>query len=274
MTVSTLEIVCTALLIGSAVFFMLVERRFSYNKGQRAFREGFWLDMFWYNIIQSFVLGLIISRFIAWIDTSSGFSRLQIITDWPIWAQVALFLVTHDLYIYCFHRLQHNVPKLWRLHEAHHSVPNVDWLSGVRSHPLEILINQTIEFLPIVLLGAAPEVAAIKGVISAVWGMYIHSNLDMRTGWIQKVINGPEMHRWHHAIDPRAMNRNFATKFAIWDWLFGTAFLPKGEKAQTYGLDYDYPKGYFSQTMFAFRKEPSPAIHDSHSDSTSKPLSA
>ena len=51
------------------------------------------------------------------------------------------------------------------------------------------------------LLGAAPEVALIKGTIDAVWGMYIHSNIDVRAGVLQYVLNGPEMHRWHHAIE-------------------------------------------------------------------------
>jgi len=76
----------------------------------------------------------------------------------------------------------HGNKYLWRLHEAHHSPKKVDWLSGSRSHAFEILINQTVEFLPIVLLGSPPEVAAYKGVISAVWGMYIHANLGINTG--------------------------------------------------------------------------------------------
>jgi len=79
------------------------------------------------------------------------------LSDWPLAAQLGFFLVTHDLYIYLFHRLQHSSSLLWRIHEAHHSVREVDWLAGTRSHALEILINQTIEFLPMTLLGAAPE---------------------------------------------------------------------------------------------------------------------
>ena len=83
----------------------------------------------------------------------------------------------------------HGNKYLWRLHEAHHSPKKIDWLSGSRSHAFEILINQTVEFLPIVLLGSPPEVAAYKGVISAVWGMYIHSNLGINTGFLRKIIN-------------------------------------------------------------------------------------
>ncbi len=128
----------------------------------------------------------------------------------------------------------------------------VDWLAGSRSHALEILINQTIEFLPIILLGSPSEVIAYKGLISAVWGMYIHANIDVKSGWLQKIINGPEMHRWHHSTG-KGRNRNFATKFAIWDWIFGTAFLPE-TKPDEYGLKTFFPKNYFVQTFYAFRK--------------------
>ena len=100
-----------------------------------------------------------------------------------------------------------------------------------------------------VLLGAAPEVPLIKGAVSAVWGLYIHANLDVRTGRLQWVINGPEAHRWHHARDLEARDRNFATKFAFWDRLFGTAYLPAGRKPSGYGLpDVDFPRGYVRST--------------------------
>ena len=149
------------------------------------------------------------------------------------------------------HRWQHKNKYLWRIHEAHHSPKKVDWLSGSRSHALEILINQTIEFMPIVLLGAPVEVLAYKGLISAVWGMYIHANLNVHTGNLQKIINGPEMHRLHHTTG-KGRNRNFATKLAIWDWLFDTAYFPL-DKATDYGLKTYFPPHYLKQTLFAFR---------------------
>lgn len=62
----------------------------------------------------------------------------------------------------------------------------------------------------------------------AAWGLWIHSNVDVRTGRLRWILNGPEAHRWHHATDPDARDRNFGTKLAFWDRLFGTAFLPAG----------------------------------------------
>lgn len=240
------------IIISAAVLFIILERLFPYTKGQEVLREGFFDDLALYTIAQSYILSIIIFGYIInFIDSTTGISRLKLFADVPIWIQLVFFIITHDIYIYWMHRWQHSNKWLWRIHEAHHSPKKVDWLSGSRSHALEILINQTVEFAPIVLLGSPPEVIAYKGVISAVWGMYIHSNIDVRTGWLQKIINGPEMHRWHHSTG-KGRNRNFATKLAIWDWIWGTAFLPLA-KPDEYGLKTYFPEHYFSQTLFAFR---------------------
>jgi sterol desaturase/sphingolipid hydroxylase (fatty acid hydroxylase superfamily) len=249
----SLAIVCTTMVILAGGLLVVLERLFPYTSGQPLFRSGFMTDLGLYAIAQSYVLGLVIFVLIGWIDQQSGLSRFVFLRSQPLAAQMVVFLLVHDFYIYWFHRWQHSNALLWRIHEAHHSTTEVDWLSGSRSHSLEILINQTVEFLPIVLL-ASPEVAVIKGAIDAIWGMYIHSNIDVRTGRLQRVINGPEMHRWHHADDPRSHNRNFSTKLAIWDWLFATAYLPETEKPTRYGLHDDFPTGYFRQHIHAFRR--------------------
>jgi len=246
------EVIAYIIIICAAVLFIILERIFPYNKNQKILREGFFNDLALYTIAQSYILGIIIfSLIIKFIDNTSELSRLQILKETPVWIQLIAFTITHDLYIYWMHRWQHSNKYLWRLHEAHHSPKKVDWLSGSRSHALEILINQTVEFLPIVLLGSPPEVIAYKGVISAVWGMYIHSNLCIKTSWLQKIINGPEMHRIHHTTG-KGRNRNFATKLAVWDWIFGTAFQPD-EKAEVYGLKTFFPTNFFYQFLFAFR---------------------
>jgi sterol desaturase/sphingolipid hydroxylase (fatty acid hydroxylase superfamily) len=250
---------------GAAVFFMIAERLWPYNRGQKVLRTGFWLDFLWYNFFQSFLLALVIS----WIlDQAKGALSLgggSFLSSWPVLCQVCFFIVTHDLYIYSFHRWQHHNRWLWRLHEAHHSVPEVDWLSGIRSHPFEILINQTIEYAPMILLGASPVAVLAKSAFGSIYGMFIHSNLRVRLGPLLYVFNGPELHRWHHAnCDERAYNKNFATKFAFWDWLFGTVYNPPEERAISYGLNQEpFPEGrpwllfldgYLGQVALAFRR--------------------
>ena len=275
--------ICSLIIITlAAVIMILLEKFFPYTKGQKIFREGFFNDIVMYSIVQSYLLGLIIFGILNWVKFNTDLYQYSLIGNWPVWVQVLFFLITHDFYIYWFHRWQHHNRFLWRTHEAHHSPRTVDWLSGARSHSLEILINQTVEFAPIILLGASPEVAIYKGMISAVWGMFIHSNIDVRLGKLQYFINGPELHRWHHSDEEgKEFQNNYGTKLAVWDWIFGTAFFPDPEvrKPKQFGLSDtpDYPlskdtsenktriaaaceiiysdiKSYIKQHLYAFRK--------------------
>lgn len=236
---------CAVVLASGAL--IALERARPYDRGQPLLHDGFWVDLVGYAIVQSYALGLLIGALV-------GEPRRGLVSEWPLWAQLAFFVATHDFYIYWFHRLQHRIPLLWRIHEAHHSAVHVDWLAGARSHSIEILVNQTVEFGAMIALGASPEAIVAKGAVSAIWGMWIHSNIDVRTGWLQRVLNGPEMHRWHHARDYHGRyGANFATKLALWDWLFGTAYLPANRPAR-YGLGEPFPRGYLAQHLHAFRR--------------------
>ena len=247
-------LICGTSIVVAAALFIWLENRIPYVPAQRILRRGFWNDLIFYTLLQSYLLGLLINMIIAAMMPFHGAVSSGYLEVWPLWLQVVFFLVTHDLYIYWMHRMQHRSRILWRLHEAHHSTDDVDWLSGSRSHAFEILINQTVEFAPMALLGASPETAVIKGSISAIWGMYIHANIDVRAGWLQYIINGPGMHRWHHSDDAHDGSFNYATKFAIWDWIFGTAKYPRTLKPGGYGIrEISFPVDYFRQFLFVFR---------------------
>lgn len=249
----------TSIILAVWVAVMMVwERIAPYRKGLPVFREGFWVDLVWYTIIQSYVLKIVIFDYVvAPIQHSFDWSSVQFVRYWPVWVQVLFFLFTHDLYIYLFHRLQHANKYLWRTHEAHHSDKEVDFLSGSRSHALEIIINQTIEFAPIILLGADPAVIPIKALLDAVFGLFIHANIRVKLGPLKYIINSPELHLWHHANYQEVFHANFSTKFSFWDYLFGTVYDPghsPGDKPENWGLYYDFPKDYFAQHFFSFKR--------------------
>ena len=250
--------ITTAILALSALLIIAWERISPYRKGLPFFREGFWIDLVWYTIIQSYFLKIIIFDYIiAPVQHHFNWNNFHFVSDWPIAIQVLFFLVTHDLYIYLFHRLQHKSKFLWRIHEAHHSGKEVDFLAGSRSHVLEIIINQTIEFAPIILLGANPVVVPIKALIDAVFGMFIHANIKVKLGKLKYFINSPELHLWHHANYQEVFHANFSTKFSVWDYLFGTVYEPghaPGNKPENWGLGYEYPRDYFLQHAFSVKR--------------------
>ncbi len=241
-----------------SILFVIFERLRPFRKAQRIFRIGFFNDLLFYTGLQELVLSLVLSRTILAFDAYLPQWRTTFLTDWPVYLQVIFFLFTHDFYIYVTHRLRHRWRWWWRLHEAHHSNVEIDWIAGARSHFFEVLIDHIVEFFPMIILGASPVTPLIKGVISATWGMFIHSNLDVDLGPLKYVINSPQMHRWHHATDQEAWGKNFTTKFSLFDWIFGTAYLPENKaKAPTgYGLGEgsDFPRNYFKAQFHAFRK--------------------
>jgi sterol desaturase/sphingolipid hydroxylase (fatty acid hydroxylase superfamily) len=250
--------VTTLILVCWVIFIITWERISPYRKGLPFFREGFWVDLVWYTIIQSYFLKILIFVYIIPVLQNAihwhGFAFFR---QWTITEQVLFFLVTHDLYIYLFHRLQHSSKILWRTHEAHHSGKEVDFLAGSRSHVVEIIINQTIEFAPIVILGAHPEVIPIKALLDAMFGMFIHANVNVRFGKLKRFLNTPELHLWHHANYREVFHANFSTKFSVWDYLFGTAYDPgtkPGNLRENWGLYYEYPKDYFLQHAFSVKR--------------------
>jgi len=254
---TTLEIT-TIILICWIAFIIAWERISPYRKGLPFFRDGFWVDLVWYTLIQSYFLQILIFKFIIpHIQLFLHWPGFTFFKSWTIAEQVLFFLVTHDLYIYLFHRWQHSSKILWRTHEAHHSGKQVDFMAGARSHAVEIIINQTIEFAPIVIMGAHPEVIPIKALLDAVQGMFIHANINVKLGKFKYFFNSPELHLWHHANYREVFHVNFSTKFSVWDYLFGTAYDPgrkPGDNPENWGLYYEYPKDYFLQHAFSVKR--------------------
>ena len=254
----TLVEITTIILFAWACGIIAWERLSPYRKGLPFFRDGFWVDLVWYTIIQSYFLKILIFNYIIpVIQNGIHWHGFAFFREWSIAEQVLFFLITHDLYIYLFHRMQHASKLLWRTHEAHHSGKEVDFLAGSRSHVVEIIINQTIEFAPIVLLGAHPEVIPIKALLDAMFGMFIHANVNVKFGKLKYFLNSPELHLWHHANYREVFHANFATKFSVWDYLFGTVYDPgkkPGELRENWGLYYDYPKDYFLQHAFSVKR--------------------
>jgi sterol desaturase/sphingolipid hydroxylase (fatty acid hydroxylase superfamily) len=250
--------ITTSILAAWIVVMIVWERLAPYRPGLSLFRDGFWVDLVWYTLIQSYFLKILIFDYvISPMQMHWDWSDWQFVRHWPVWVQVVFFVLTHDLYIYLFHRFQHANKYFWRTHEAHHSNKQVDFLAGSRSHAVEILINQTIEFAPIILLGADPAVIPIKLLLDAMSGLFIHANIRVNLGKLKYIINSPNLHLWHHANYQEVFHANFSTKFAFFDYLFGTAYDPghaPGNEPENWGLYYEYPKDYFLQHAFSVKR--------------------
>jgi len=160
----------------------------------------------------------------------------------PSWAAILLGVVLLDLAIYFQHVLFHAVPVLWRLHRVHHADVDYDVTTGLRFHPIEILLSLGIKCAVIAALGAPAIAVLVFEVLLNGASMFNHANGRLPLvvdRWLRWLVVTPDMHRVHHSVIPRELNSNFGFNLPWWDRLFGTyrAQPAAGHEAMRIGVD-------------------------------------
>jgi sterol desaturase/sphingolipid hydroxylase (fatty acid hydroxylase superfamily) len=161
---------------------------------------------------------------LAVFATARGFGLFNVITL-PAWIAVVASVVILDLAIYLQHVLFHAVPALWRLHRVHHADLEFDVTTGVRFHPIEILLSMLIKFAVVAALGAPALSVLLFEVLLNATSMFNHGNVRIPPA-IDRVLRWfvvtPDMHRVHHSIAMQETNSNFGFNLPWWDRLFAT----------------------------------------------------
>jgi sterol desaturase/sphingolipid hydroxylase (fatty acid hydroxylase superfamily) len=160
----------------------------------------------------------------------------------PRWIAVAGSVLLLDLVIYLQHVLFHAAPSLWRIHRMHHADPDFDVTTGLRFHPVEILLSMVIKLAAVAALGAPAVAVLIFEVALNGTAMFNHSNVRVPLGLdrvLRWLVVTPDMHRVHHSVVPRETNSNFGFNLPWWDRLFGTyrGQPAAGHDAMTIGID-------------------------------------
>jgi sterol desaturase/sphingolipid hydroxylase (fatty acid hydroxylase superfamily) len=177
----------------------------------------------------------------ALLAESAGFGLFNVIAL-PAWIAVAASVVILDLAIYLQHVLFHAVPGLWRLHRMHHADLEIDVSTGVRFHPVEILLSMLIKFAVVAALGAPALSVLLFEVLLNATSMFNHANVRIPLGidrLLRWIVVTPDMHRVHHSILVRETNSNFGFNLPWWDRLFGT-YRPQpaaGHGGMTIGIE-------------------------------------
>jgi len=162
---------------------------------------------------------------------------------------IGLAIVLLDLAIYAQHVVFHHVPVLWRLHRVHHTDLALDATSGLRFHPLEILLSLWFKMLLVLLLGApVVAVVAFEIVLNAM-AVFNHGNVYIPPALdrcLRVLLVTPDMHRVHHSVIKAETNSNYGFNLSCWDRLFHSyRQQPRdGQLGMTIGLEeYRDPRG-------------------------------
>ena len=240
-------------------FFWTLESLWPEDRGQPSWRGAssrtdlfYWVFDFFVNrriVGASLFLAVLILALLHVPRATIGIARL------PLWLQVPLMLLLGDLIAYWVHRAMHRSALLWRFHAVHHSSVRLDWLASARVHPLESVVSKLAAAIPMFLLGFAPGLTAVYAPFLGIYPIFLHCNLDWGYGKLGYAISSPAFHRWHHAADLEARDRNFSGLFPVFDYLFGTAYFPRGRHPQRYGVDGEpMPAALLPQLAYPFRR--------------------
>jgi len=190
------------------------------------------------------VLGITTSQgIVAFFDHGHG-----PLAQLPFWSQFALYLLVSEFCLYWIHRAFHG-QALWRFHAVHHASEDVEWISAARFHPINILLGTVSVDVAALLSGITPDVFLIIGPFATVSSAFVHANLDWTLGPLKYVLAGPVFHRWHHTLEHG--NQNYAGTFSLFDWMFGTFYMPEGALPEHFGIgEEQVPQGFGRQFLY------------------------
>lgn len=257
------------LLIAASLIVWFMEIANPWRKNQSNIRKDFWLDGFYmffnfflfslvgYNAISTVGVELF-KDFLALFDVKNLVAIK--LNSFPFWAQLLAMFVIKDFIEWNIHRLLHRVPWLWQFHKVHHSVKEMGFAAHLRFHWMETVVYKTLEYIPLAMLGFSIEQFFIIHAIAIIIGHLNHANTNIDYGPLKFIFNNPRMHIWHHAKelpDKHKYGVNFGISLSIWDYIFGSAFIPKNGRDIELGFDKDdqFPKDFAQQIIYPLNKK-------------------
>jgi sterol desaturase/sphingolipid hydroxylase (fatty acid hydroxylase superfamily) len=252
----------TIALSAAFLLFTVMENGFRFSRAKKSWRANL-LDL------QYAFLSMLYPPFIFFsISAFFGLMALRVkgnpnnpeISPLYFAAQLLVLLFVRDILIYVRHRIFHLRP-VWAFHSIHHSSEELNWISAVRFHPAENIIESTGEILLFAcctMIGFDPQVLSVAGLLIGFYNLFIHSNLRWTFGPVRYVFVSPVYHRWHHSDLPEAADKNFAAMFSCIDLALGTFYMPMSSKPHTLGLSPQektvHPRALAGQLLYPFRK--------------------
>jgi sterol desaturase/sphingolipid hydroxylase (fatty acid hydroxylase superfamily) len=158
------------------------------------------------------------------------------------WSNVLAYwfvlMLAEDFLYYWLHRFDHEIRLFWAMHVTHHSSEHMNFTVGFRSSVFQPLYR-FIYFIPLAIVGFKPLDIVFMYSLTQIWGIFVHTELIRKMGFLEYFMVTPSHHRVHHASNPKYLDKNMGMFLIIWDKMFGTfqPELPESEYQKAkYGL--------------------------------------
>jgi len=134
-------------------------------------------------------------------------------------------LIIVDIFLYWWHRLNHQIPFLWRFHHVHHLDETLDISSGVRFHFGEVILSALVRSIIIITFNISLINLLLIEAIILLSSIFHHSNINLPTK-LEKVLSNlivtPSIHWVHHHKRQSETDANYSTIFSWWDKIFNS----------------------------------------------------
>ncbi|MFI7274528.1 sterol desaturase family protein [Streptomyces sp. NPDC049879] len=154
---------------------------------------------------------------------------------WPLGVEIPLAVLAGALASYGVHRLGHTNAWLWRLHGVHHVPEKVNVANNGVNHVLDVAFSQGATQLALACAGFSQDSVFAAGLFVVAQGYFVHANIDVRLGWLNHIVSGPEQHRLHHSTD-LAEAGHYAVDLSVLDHVFGSFTWKPGRRPEAVGL--------------------------------------
>ena len=243
----------------------LLEIRFPWRRDQAIFRKDFWMDA-GYMFFNFFLFAIAISGFYRILQLAFGEIGIRAdslalvdMSAWPSWLQLLIFFVVLDFVQWFTHILLHKYPVFWQYHKVHHSVKEMGFAAHLRYHWMENILYKPLKTFGVMVLGGfEPEQAYVVHFAAIAIGHLNHANIKLTWGPLKYVLNNPVMHLYHHAyhLPQGKFGVNFGISLSLWDYLFGTKYIPDDSGTMPLGFpgDESFPRDFIGQNLYGFRR--------------------
>lgn len=178
---------------------------------------------------------------VALIVAEREFGLFNIISL-PLVFSVLLTIIIFDFLIYIQHVVFHKITFLWRVHRVHHTDLEFDVTTGIRFHPIEIVLSMFYKLIAVFLIGPLAFSIILYEILLSAAALFGHSNILLNSkldSVLRKIFVTPDMHRIHHSVIRKETDSNYGNIFSFWDKAFKTytAFPEAGYDDMVIGLD-------------------------------------
>jgi sterol desaturase/sphingolipid hydroxylase (fatty acid hydroxylase superfamily) len=151
-----------------------------------------------------------------------------------------ILLLAEDFLYYWLHRFDHEIRFFWATHVTHHSSEKLNFSVGFRSSVFQPLYR-FIYFIPLAWLGFKPLDIVFMYSATQIWGIFVHTEMINKMGWLEHILITPSHHRVHHASNAKYLDKNMGMFLVIWDKTFGT-FQPELAEEEYQPIRYGLTK--------------------------------